>query len=521
MQILRLDVTIAISCLTLGTSWLPFAISRVRQTFNFIMFLIPSSASLRRVLMHASATASLALLLSILATLPRVHALPAYRIRPRQTQTMNNLTFAVAATSKDSTALSSKTITLIKQMLNKTARESWEIGAHIQALLEYDYPVLAVFFDTYPDLMQDTIYPYPVMSLVGSVVSRKAPKSLQLMPDGSAADPASIGVATIMANYSMRTGNRAQFGTAAEDQLEALLLHTPRLADGAISHRADELSLWYVTWSERVTAPPDHMVPPFLAYYGTINANMSLIQEAYDQCRLYRQNLLTASSGLYKHILWGSNPDPGYWATGNAWAAAGMIRVWATIMNSNYASAFASQANDLASWTMQIVEAAFSLQSANLLFHNYLDDPNTFTDAASTALLTAVSFRLAQFKISESTLAKAQETRIALHSHISSTTGLLSPVVDPLSFGRIGQQSPEGQAFVLMMEAAWADYTAMSTVPNPMGASATESLGDSKTNASGSGTSGARALHGGGGGEWTRDVITVALVLATVYAIYA
>ncbi|SCZ98986.1 BZ3500_MvSof-1268-A1-R1_Chr7-1g09342 [Microbotryum saponariae] len=505
MRILRLDVTIAISCLTLVSL----------TTFNFIMFPILSSANLRRVLMHASATASLALLFSILATIPRVYALPAYRIRPRQTQTMNNLTFAIAATSKDSTALSSNTITLIKQMLNMTALESWEIGAHIQALLEYDYPVLAVFFDTYTDLPQDTIYPYPVMSLVGSVVSRRAPNSLQLMPDGSAADPASIGVATILANYSIRADDRAQFGTAAEDQLEALLLHTPRTADGAISHRADELSLWYVTWADSI-----YMVPPFLAYYGTINANMSLIQEAYDQCRLYRQNLRNASSGLYKHILWGSNPDPDPWATGNAWAAAGMIRVWATIMNSNYASDFASQANDLASWTMQIVEAAFSLQSANLLFHNYLDNPNTFTDAASTALLTAVSFRLAQFKISESTLAKAQETRIALHSHISSTTGLLSPVVDPLSFGRIGQQSPEGQAFVLMMEAAWADYTAMSTVPNPIGASETESLGDSKANASSSGTSGARTLHGGGS-EWTRDVMTVALVLATVYAIYA
>ncbi|SCV70811.1 BQ2448_3573 [Microbotryum intermedium] len=452
---------------------------------------------------------------------------------------MDTLTVKIAATATDSTALSSNTITLIKRMLNATALESWEIGSHLQAILEYDYPVLSVFFDTYLNIPHETIYPYPVMSMVGSVVSRKPPNSLQLIRDGSAADPASIGVAAILANYSIRSGNRASFGSAVEDQLEALLVHTPRTTDGAISHRADELSLW----SDFM-----YMVPPFLAYYGTINANTSLIQEAYDQCRLYRQYLRTEDSGLWKHILWGSSPDAGHWASGNAWAAAGMIRVWATIMNSEYASDFAAQANDLAIWTLETVEAAFNLQSvgfsqlfspydrnrthayddlvlgsfarrqANLLFHNYLDNPRTFTEAASTALLTAVSFRLAQFKISESTLEKAQETRIALHSHISISTGLLSPVVDPLSFGRIGQRSPEGQAFVLMMEAAWADYTAMSTIPNPTGASGTEAMSESKVNASSGSISGAGTLHGGG--EWMSDVLIVALVLATVYAIY-
>lgn len=58
------------------------------------------------------------------------------------------------------------------------------------------------------------------------------------------------------------------------------------------------------------------MVPPFLAYYGVVNGNTSLIQMAYDQCRLYRQYLRTPETGLWRHILWGSNPDDGLWATG-------------------------------------------------------------------------------------------------------------------------------------------------------------------------------------------------------------
>ena len=34
------------------------------------------------------------------------------------------------------------------------------------------------------------------------------------------------------------------------------------------------------------------MVPPFLAYYGVVTGNQSLLQAAYDQCRLYRQYLV-------------------------------------------------------------------------------------------------------------------------------------------------------------------------------------------------------------------------------------
>jgi hypothetical protein len=58
------------------------------------------------------------------------------------------------------------------------------------------------------------------------------------------------------------------------------------------------------------------MVPPFLAYYGVVNDNSSLIQEAYTQCELYRRYLRTPETGLWRHIIWGTSPDDGLWATG-------------------------------------------------------------------------------------------------------------------------------------------------------------------------------------------------------------
>lgn len=61
-----------------------------------------------------------------------------------------------------------------------------------------------------------------------------------------------------------------------------------------------------------------YMVPPFLAYYGALTANYTLINEAYVQCRLYRQYLRDdESSGLWRHIVQGSEvTDPRFWATG-------------------------------------------------------------------------------------------------------------------------------------------------------------------------------------------------------------
>ena len=61
-----------------------------------------------------------------------------------------------------------------------------------------------------------------------------------------------------------------------------------------------------------------YMVPPFLAYYGVISQNQTLLQAAYDQCKLYRQYLVDDDAGgMWKHIVLGSSgTDSGHWTTG-------------------------------------------------------------------------------------------------------------------------------------------------------------------------------------------------------------
>jgi hypothetical protein len=96
-------------------------------------------------------------------------------------------------------------------------------------------------------------------------------------------------------------------------------------------------------------------VPPFLAYYAVLNNNQSLLLESYNQISLYRSTL-RQSNGLWQHILEGTGTsDPGLWATGNGWAALGMLRVWATMYRSQYAGSLQSQMGDLTGWVQEIM----------------------------------------------------------------------------------------------------------------------------------------------------------------------
>jgi hypothetical protein len=72
--------------------------------------------------------------------------------------------------------------------------------------------------------------------------------------------------------------------------------------------------------------------------------------------RIRSHNLLSIQTA---QIVLGSWQDNGLWNTGNGWAAAGMIRVAATIMNGPYATELASQAVDLQEWTAEVLVAAF------------------------------------------------------------------------------------------------------------------------------------------------------------------
>jgi hypothetical protein len=72
---------------------------------------------------------------------------------------------------------------------------------------------------------------------------------------------------------------------------------------------------------------------------------------------------MTNGTGLWRHILLGNEEmqDPGYWATGNAWAAWGMLRVLSTFMHSQtYSDRMEAQKADLKAWILEILNASYA-----------------------------------------------------------------------------------------------------------------------------------------------------------------
>lgn len=401
-------------------------------------------------------------------------------------------------------------IDTVQQLLALGATQSWELGTRAQALLELSTPSFSV-------LTTNVSLPPPtwlnsslnnsladVFTIAQNTVAALPPPPSDgtgqpLAPGGgSSGDPASIGVAVLIANWTNLGGE--DYAGAATAQIQYLFgPSVPKTQDGAISHRVSDLQLW----SDSV-----FMVPPLLAYYGITTSNESMLWEAYNQVKLYRSYLRDEKAGgLWQHIVLGENgTDPGHWSTGNGWAAAGMLRVLATLQSSTFSQDFSNEINDLGNWVSEIHSAMYPHQQPNGLFKNYADDNSdrNFDDAASSALLAATVYRLDLLTGNKTFIQEAELTRIALFatdgtpatptglpvltatpstpswpsSPIPSSSGSpnaftntphftfdgwLAPVVNPRDFSVQGAQSPEAQAFALMLQSAWQDWVAAST----------------------------------------------------------
>ena len=165
-----------------------------------------------------------------------------------------------------------------------------------------------------------------------------------------------IGVSVLLRNRTLPHNATSPYATAAFEQLYYLLHVAPRAPNGAISHRANQTQLW---------ADFIYMAPPFIAYYGALRCEPEgdpLLQTAYEQVKLYRQVLFDKKVGLWRHIALGNGTDPTHWATGNAWAAAGALRVLATIRHSRAGRSMRSQQKDLVKWVGETLDGVWKFQ---------------------------------------------------------------------------------------------------------------------------------------------------------------
>ncbi|KLO09955.1 Six-hairpin glycosidase [Schizopora paradoxa] len=346
----------------------------------------------------------------------------------------------------------------MREVMLGSIRTSWEQGTAAGAVTELDDSEYSVFSQN-PFQSNGTL-PAATLRLALSAVVRQTSdgrlsQDIGDATDDAALDGASAGPAVLLGTYT-EPSRTDYWWNAAANQINYLLYTAPRTSTGAISHRSDAKAYW----SDGV-----YMGFPFIAMYGAVSQNQTLLQIAYDQCRLYRNALLvnTPNGNLWAHIFnddTGQFDDAGTWATGNAWAALGMIRVQAIISKTNFASSMASQMNDLSVWVKEILDGSFrQLTSNNLLPDYFTNGPNN-NDSSSAAALASVAYRAAAMNPSmfgTNYTDIAGLLRDAVFSGIDDL-GVLSPVVDPLNAAAIGTLSTEAQAFGLMMMAAWRDW---------------------------------------------------------------
>lgn len=239
------------------------------------------------------------------------------------------------------------------------------------------------------------------------------------------------------------------------------------------------------------------MVPPFIAYFGALEGGQgerNLLQIAYDQCRLYRDGLKD-DSGLWRHIALGSWQDDTHWATGTptTWRTPAVhshdytpFRHRERLGSCGNASGSSNdepyypsspvlrtpgQSHPLDSRNnyriMEIPGSCFRPLSFDTLLTvpqqpngallNVIDDPDSFADTAATALLASVTYRMAAFTKNYTLIPFANKALALIQASVDSD-GWLQGTVNPYTFHtptEPDKYSPEGQAFVLLLHAAW------------------------------------------------------------------
>jgi len=297
-------------------------------------------------------------------------------------------------------------------------RRAWEQGVASQALLELGEKDLVIL------MAKD------------AVVNQKKDGRLGLNEgDRPVTDPASNGEPLLYA--ARETGDKA-LQAAADRMLDFLLYKSPKTREGIIYHNYIEDMIWVDAF---------YMAPPFIAACGHYD-------EAMKQVEGYRKILLDRDRRLYYHM-WDQDrmryERKLFWGVGNGWAAAGMTRVLRTLPESmNEEKAL------LAGYIRELIDACLKCQRQDGLFHDILDDPSSFVETNTAQMLAYTIFRGVQGGWLDKTyLSHGYKMRSAAYKKVDQY-GLVHGVCGAPNFNKSGTAT-EGQAFFLLMEAAYRD----------------------------------------------------------------
>jgi rhamnogalacturonyl hydrolase YesR len=328
---------------------------------------------------------------------------------------------SLTKTSSQGTLLFAGNDTLKKVMnaMLSMQRRAWEQGVASQALLELGEKDLVVL------LARD------------AMVNQKKDGRLGLNEgDRPVADPASNGEPVLFA--AAVTGEE-KYKEAAKKMADFLIYKAPKTPEGIIYHNYIENMIWVDAF---------YMVPPFLAKAG-------YHAEAVKQIEGYRKILLDSNKKLYYHIWDNDRQKFGrklLWGVGNGWAAAGMTRVAMALPES-----MLTDRTRIEGYIKELIDASVIYLRPDGLFHDILDDPSSFVETNAAQMLAYSIYRGVKGGwLDKKYLSYANRMRSAAHRKVDKY-GFVQGVCGAPDFNSPGTAT-EGQAFFLLMEAAYRDY---------------------------------------------------------------
>jgi unsaturated rhamnogalacturonyl hydrolase len=318
--------------------------------------------------------------------------------------------------SKKMEMMDNDIIQQVSQTLLSMQRYSWEQGVAAQAFLELGETETAI-------------------KLAREAVHRQgADGRLALMRDNEGVtDPAANGEAVLAA---ARITKEPALQRAAEAMLKYLLEDAPRATDGTLFHIIDAREVWVDSM---------YMAPPFLATAGQW-------EEAMRQIEGIKRRLWDPEKKLYAHN-WHEDRQAlkraAHWGVGNGWAAAGITRVIRSLPE-----ALAREKQGLVIHLRDILDGCLAYQREDGLFQDVVDDQDTFLETNLAQMLAYSIYRgISGGWLPSNYTERADSMRTAVYQKVDSS-GYVQGVCGAPHFDRAGT-APEGQAFFLLMEAAW------------------------------------------------------------------
>jgi rhamnogalacturonyl hydrolase YesR len=274
-----------------------------------------------------------------------------------------------------------------------------------------------------------------VILLTKAAIVQRAPDGrLAVVLSGGVTDPAMGGPA--YAQAAEWTGDPAM-RQAVDDLLNWIRIKAPRNPQGVLYHVFDAPEMW----SDGLNG-----APPFLAAMGHYD-------EALAQIEGYRQSLWNPGKKLLAHI-WDDGKrqfkDGNFWGGGNGWAAAGLARVIRSLPPERH-----NDRQRLAAFARDIIDGCLAHQRSDGLFHDVIDNPETFVETNLAQMLAYATFEgVTAGWLPASYRGPADRMRTATRLKMDAW-GYVQGACSAPEFDRPGT-STEAQSFCILMEAAGA-----------------------------------------------------------------